>query len=279
MTWRYISSTSSSSSSSLDSKKPNRNGFCGRWSLSGPVPEGDAKHRQYGRLGCKRWTCPRCGPSKAKRLQRAIISSAQGNKLCRLLTLTLDPRSCRPEDSIPYIRDCWNKFRTSLKRQSGGSISFIAVVELQRSGYAHLHILIDRYIEQGWISTAWQAVGGGRIVHVQHVDIHRIGPYLSKYLTKEMFLGVVKARHRRYTTSRDITLFVKIKSGRWTVHKVPLECLYELCRRELLEVFHDRAGVLQWCEVSAPEIGVFGLLRGTDHQNCDGQSSLHKKAV
>jgi hypothetical protein len=226
-----------------------------------------------------RWTCPRCGPSKAKRLQRAIISSAQGKELCRLLTLTLDPRSCRPEDSIPYIRGCWNKFRTSLKRQSGGSISFIAVLELQRSGYAHLHILIDRYIEQGWISTAWQAVGGGRIVHVQHVDIHHIGPSLSKYLTKEIFLGDMKARLRRYTTSRDITLFVKPKNGRWTVHKIPLECLYELCRRELTEAFHDGVGVLQWFEASAPEIRAFGFLGGKDERNFDGQSSLHGEGV
>lgn len=277
MTSKYISSTSSSSS--LDSKKPNRNGFCGRWSLSGPVPESDTKHRQYGRLGCKRWNCPRCGPEKAKRLQRAIISSAQGKELSRLLTLTLDPTCCRPEDSIPYIRGCWSKFRTSLKRQSGGSISFITVLELQKSGYAHLHILIDRYIAQDWISTAWQAVGGGRIVDVRRVDIHRIGAYLAKYLTKDILLGNVKARQRRYTTSRDITLFVKLKNGRWTVHKVPLECLYELCRRELLETFHDGAGILQWFEVSAPEIRAFGFLRGKDERNSDGQSSLRREGV
>lgn len=278
MTSRYISSTSSCSSS-LDSKKPNRNGFCGRWSLSGPVPEGDTKRRQYGRLGCKRWTCPRCGPKKANRLQRAIIASAQGNELCRLLTLTLDPASCQPEDSISYIRECWNKFRTSLKRQSGGSISFITVVELQQSGYAHLHILIDRYIAQDWISTAWQAVGGGKIVDVRRVDIHRIGPYLSKYLTKDVLLGDFKTRQRRYTTSRDITLFVKANNGTWTLHKLPLEVLYQLCRREFMGAFHDRDGVLQWFEVSAPEIRAFGFFRGKDERNFDGQSSLHKEGV
>lgn len=277
-TSKYISSTSSYSSS-LDSKRPNRNGFCGRWSLSGPVPEGDEKHRQYGRLGCKRWTCPRCGPQKAKRLQRAIISSAQGKELCRLLTLTLDPTCCRPEDSIPYIRGCWNKFRTSLKRQSGGSISFIAVLELQQSGYAHLHILIDRYIAQSWISTAWQAVGGGRIVDVRRVDIHRIGPYLAKYLTKDILLGDFKTHQRRYTTSRDITLFVKNKNGRWTVHKLPLECLYKLCTKQLLEAFHDCTGVLQWFEVVAQEIRAFGVLRRKDEGNFDGLSSLLKEGV
>ena len=97
---------SSSYSSSLDSKKHNRNSFCGRWSLRGHVLENEQKHWRYGRLGCKCWTCPRCGPKKAKRLRRAIIGTAQEKDLSRILTLTLDPSACSPEQSIPYIRQC-----------------------------------------------------------------------------------------------------------------------------------------------------------------------------
>lgn len=249
-----MNQVSSSCSSSLDSKKHNRNGFCGRWSLRGHIKEGSKEYWRYQRLGCKRWTCPSCGPKKAKRLRRAIITTAQGKDLSRVLTLTLDPSSCAPEHSISYIRQCWNKFRTSLKRHSGLSISFITILELQRSGYAHLHILIDRYIRQEWISVAWQAVGGGKIVDVRRVDIHRIAPYLSKYLTKDLLLADFKKRVRRYTTSRDIVLFVKSSSGTWALLKSPLEFIHYQCRSFPLATAQDADGVLLWVQflVQAP---------------------------
>jgi hypothetical protein len=52
-----------------------------------------------------------------------------------------------------------------------------------------------------------------------------------------------------------------------------------LCRRELLEAFHDGAGVLQWFAVSAPEIRAFRFLRSKDEGNFESQSSLHRKGV
>jgi len=244
-------SSLSSPSSSLDSKKHNRNGFCGRWSLRGHVQEGEEKHWRYGRLGCKRWTCPRCGPKKASRLRRAIINKAQENDLSRVLTLTLNPSSCLPEESIPYIKECWSKFRTSLKRHSGRSIAFITILELQKSGYAHLHILVDRYIAQQWISVAWQAVGGGKIVDIRRVDIHRIAPYLSKYLTKSILLTDFIKRVRRYTTSRTILLFVKSGNGTWGLVKAPIEFLYHQCRGLLLVTTHDAEDLLQGFQLSA----------------------------
>ena len=242
---------SSSYSSSLDSKKHNRNGFCGRWSLRGHVQEGAEKLWRYGRLGCKRWTCPRCGPKKFKRLRRAIINKAQEHDLSRMLTLTLNPSSCSSEQSIPYIRECWNKFRTSLKRHSGSSIAFITILELQKSGYAHLHILVDRYIAQEWISEAWQAVGGGKIVDIRRRDIHRLAAYLSKYLTKDILSADFKKRVRRYTTSRTIVLFVKSGNRTWKRVKLSIEFLYQKCRGFLPGTTHDAEGTLQWFQFSA----------------------------
>lgn len=194
--------------------------------MEGRIEEGGQPRWHYARLGCKRWTCPRCGPKKAKRLRKAIIVKATELGLRRFLTLTLNPATCTPEESIVYIRKCWHKFRTSLKRRYGRSITFIAVLELQKSGYAHLHILVDRYMEQRWISEAWQAVGGGRIVDIRLVDIHRIGAYLSKYLTKELLTVALRRRQRRYTTSRNILLFVKSPSGTWAMLRISLDYLH-----------------------------------------------------
>jgi hypothetical protein len=136
---------------------------------------------KYIRLGCKAWVCPRCGPRKARRLRHAIVQGAVKKDLRRLLTLTLDPATCTAGQSVAYVRRCSNKFRTSLKRRAGKSITYIAVVEMQKSGYAHLHVLVDRYLPQAWIGQAWRSVGGGRIVDIRQVDIQRVSAYLSKY--------------------------------------------------------------------------------------------------
>lgn len=119
-----------------------------------------------------------------------------------------------------------------------------------------MHILVDRYIPQAWISEAWQAVGGGKIVFITQVDIHRVGVYLSKYLTKELLLADLTKRQRRYSTSRDITLFVQVRSGDWTVIKAPLEFLYWQVREAVRqEHYDDEEGVLEWFELSGATPG------------------------
>lgn len=235
----------SQASSSLDFIKPNRNTGCGCWSLRGHFVEKGYEETRYIRLGCKKWTCQKCGPKKVKRVRHAIKIRAVEFQLNRLLTLTLDPRNCSPEESIPYVRNCWNKFRTYLKRRYRGTVSYITVVELQKSGYAHLHILLDRFMEQSWIKEAWQAVGGGKIVDIRQIDLHRVAPYLSKYLTKDLLCGKPDQKYRRYTTSRDIRLFGKIKTGKWTLIKWSLEIILELLSGENWEKARDNEGNLE----------------------------------
>lgn len=214
-----VSTDAAADSSLLDSYKNNRNKFCGSWSVVGRIEQGGKRYTHIARLGCKRWACPVCGPKRAYQLSRAIIREAEAHQLQRFLTLTLDPRNCTAEESNEYIRDVWAKFRTYLKRRYGKSIAFITVLELQKSGYAHLHILIDRYIPQAWIQEIWQRLGGGKYVNIKFVDIHRISAYLSKYLTKEIFLSQFKPGTRRFTTSRNIKLFVKAPKGTWQISR------------------------------------------------------------
>jgi hypothetical protein len=187
-------------------------------------------------------------------LRRAIVQVATEKDLRRFVTLTLDPATSPPEDSVRYLRKCWNKFRTTLKRQYGASISFITILELQKSGYAHLHVLVDRYIPQAWLSTAWQAVGGGKIVFIKLVDIHRVAPYLSKYLTKDLLLAdFEQRRQRRYTTSRDIKLFPGSRgAGIWDLLLNPVD--YYAWRAQGAVEAEQRSddGILEWFETLVP---------------------------
>jgi hypothetical protein len=164
----------------------------------------------YLAAGCKAWSCNHCGPKKADKLRKAIGRVAEEKKLTRMLTLTLDTKRLNETElrdgGIGYIRKSWGKLRVYLQRKYGQGIDFIAVVEMQKRGVAHLHILVDRFLPHDWVRDAWVAVGGGRIVDVRWVDIHRVSSYLAKYVSKEFAQGLPKGV-RRYSVSRGIKLW------------------------------------------------------------------------
>jgi hypothetical protein len=176
------------------------------------------------------------------------------------MTLTLDP-SRIPEgaDPIKYLRNTFSKFRTSLKRKYGEAITYISILELQKSGNPHLHVLVDRHISQAWISESWQAVGGGKIVDIRIVDIHRAPHYLTKYLSKQAILSVPKGV-RRYTTSRGIKLFrgnnrmgnqyvlefVDPKPSGWSVAPWSIEQYYYNAGLDILAEDFDEDGSIRY---------------------------------
>ncbi len=206
-------------------KHESRDRGCGASTLIGQNAEG----RKFFRFKCNCWDCAFCGPRKAGRYKRAICSEAERLKLCRFLTLTLDPKKLSDnEDAVRYLRETFNKLRTYLNRRFNG-IQFICVLEFQKNGMPHLHCLISHYIEQKWIQRAWSNLGGGSHVDIRRVDIHRVSRYLSKYLTKEMLLAVPKGA-RRVTTSRGITLAPKKKPQTGWVWKIVSKPIEELFR-------------------------------------------------
>jgi len=212
------------SSPSLDIIQSNCNTVCGKFTVTGPDDSGQTT---YVRLPCKTWACPKCGPKKVRRLQRAIAKTAQELDLTRFLTLTLDPKSI-PEgvDQLKYLREVWRKFCVYLAREFGRTATYISVPEFHRSGVPHLHVLVDQYIRQQWISETWESLGGGRICYIKRVhDIHRVSHYVSKYFTKGMILSAPFGV-RRYTTSRNIRLFER-KQGKtgWFFARSSIESL------------------------------------------------------
>ena len=218
-----------------------RNPHCGIWSVVGI---GDGGLQKFHRLNCKCWSCKHCGPKKAKRYRYLIAQLAEQEHLTRFLTLTLDPKKIQGS-SVSYLRGVFNKFRLYLRRRFGSPIKYIAVLEFQKSGIAHLHVLVDRFIPQDWISDSWSALGGGNIVDIRYVDVHRIARYVSKYLTKELLLSAPK-RSRRVTTSRSLHLLPKKDSnGSWELFKVSIFHLFSRLSDLARDVQVDEDGVLE----------------------------------
>jgi hypothetical protein len=148
-----------------------------------------------------------------------------------MATLTLDPKRVpRGQRTDRYIRECWREMRVSLARKYGKSLPFVGVLEFHKNKAAHLHVLLGCYIPQAWLSAAWAAVGGGRIVDIRYVDVHRVSAYLSVYLAGDKIihtLELLPKRARIFTTSRSIVLWGKRKKGGWWLRRVNLSVLYD----------------------------------------------------
>jgi hypothetical protein len=224
-------------------RKPN----CGRWSLKREAPN---EPPRFTRLDCKTWGCGYCGPKKARRARAAIRDAALRHRLHRLLTLTLDPARIQGEP-VPYLRQTFAKLRIYLGNRYGRAISYIAILEFQQNGSPHLHILVDRYIPQPWIASAWQAVGGGRMVDIRYVDLHRVSRYLAKYLTKELLMSA-PARSRRVTTSQSIRLFKKRPpDGTWRLLRRSIFLIFDLERERVRFYQCDEEGILRGLTLAA----------------------------
>ena len=198
--------------------------------MSGPL-KGQPGKFGFKCLFCGSYRCNRCRNPKLKKVRARIAQIAAEHKLQRMATLTFDPKRIRKRKRTDrYIRDCWRKMRVSLAREFKGSLPFVGVLEFQKNGNAHLHILLGRYISQEWLSTAWENIGGGRIVDIRFVDVHRVSAYLAIYLAGEKVehtLKLLPRRARIFTTARCIVLWGKKKPSGWRLRRADIGELYD----------------------------------------------------
>src|SRR5258708_38336522 len=99
--------------------------------------------------------------------------------------------------------------RVLLAREFEGSLTFVGVLEFQKNGNAHLHLLVGRYIAQKWLSIACQSIGGGAPVDIPFVGEHRAAGHLSAYLTGDKVFRTLDSRSQRarcITTSSSVSL-------------------------------------------------------------------------
>jgi len=169
---------------------------------------------------------------------------AEARQLNKFLTLTLDPKKVQG-DPVRYLNHAFAMLRVYLARKYGTSIQYIRILEFQKNGNPHFHILINRYLEIEWIRQAWVAVGGGYMVDIQLVDVRRVSRYLSKYLTKELLMSA-PLRSRRVTTSRGIKLLEKTPTETtWTLVKVTISRLLDVYGRDVSSVWLDDDQMLE----------------------------------
>jgi len=159
---------------------------------------------------CNSWECYCCSHKMRSNLIEELDRLVDERpELRRLLTLTLDPAKA-PENQAEqhrYLTDRFNALRTELKDRFP-DLSYVWIREEGESNNPHLHLLVDRYLEQSELSRLASRVGLGHIVDIRRVNARNAAKYLTKYLTKGAFYGLPDGT-RRYGSSADIDLNVR----------------------------------------------------------------------
>lgn len=157
---------------------------------------------------CMRFSCGKCRNKAIKYKLNEVVCSSFDNNLKIHFCITLEGKDFRrfidPDYSFKYIYIKWNNFRNAYKRKFKKKLSYVAFFRSQESGYAHLHILLDKYIPSNWIESILRKLRLGW-ARIKYVDVQRIKNYLSKYWYKEHEWFIPKGK-KHFSTSRDISL-------------------------------------------------------------------------
>ena len=162
------------------------------------------------------------------------------------LELTLDPKKfMRLEDELKFIDKAWSKLRSWLLKRYG-HFEFLKVLEAQKSGRPHLHILIKgvSYVPHGDLADIWQKYGGG------HVWIKSLGKgvnavwYVLKYVNKtilreeKVYAALLFASNKRmFSMSQNLMAMLDVRRDRksqgWTFQGTVEESIVmAFCREE-----------------------------------------------
>lgn len=171
---------------------------CGQFSLLGA--KGDQAAAYF--LRCKSWRCKRCGPRKVRRTI-GLIQAGMAAGFIRFATFTAPG----DEDTDASFREAtrrWKRLRLRIERR-WGKFEYFIVVEPQKRGHAHLHVLIrgPRFLPQRQLARMAAECGFGRVADIRQGQTYLPG-YLAKYLTKTLDLTPAQAGRyfRRVRMSR-----------------------------------------------------------------------------
>src|SRR3989338_1243650 len=170
---------------------------------------GKISHATFLRIPCRSWTCPDCAPIKTHRVTALLKDIIIRNDMKYFLTLTLDPANIPSEYLVPenqthkYITKLFNSLLSNI-RLIEKDLRYVWVIEFQRNGNAHMHIVLNTRLDIVQVRKIWTRIGGGPQSRVMQIrDLVSIAAYLAKYVGKSL-LGSIGNLHyfeRRYSIS------------------------------------------------------------------------------
>lgn len=138
-------------------------------------------------------------------LRRLITTNFSNNS--KFLTLTFRENIEDVEVANGVFRDFIRGLNRYLQRVNKPKLTYIAVVEFQKRGAVHYHLICDlkgvgaNTIRKYWLNASKELEGNIDIKNIRHVD--NVGAYLVKYMTKaDVDLRLVGKK--LYQTSRGL---------------------------------------------------------------------------
>jgi len=167
-------------------------------------------------LPCNSWSCPECAKRKARRVAKTTKKGLEGECI-RFVTLTMRP-SKNLSESARNIKEAWNRLRLAITRRFG-TFKYVWTIEGHKAtGMPHLHILLNKYIPQKWLSRSAYRAGFGYVADIRKVKSVDAFDYVVKYLgkglgSKTLERVMKEQRLRRWSKSRSIKTDEKDNQG------------------------------------------------------------------
>jgi len=80
----------------------------------------------------------------------------------RLVTLTFAQRDVSAVQLLKSLKVSFDRFSKRLRRRFP-KIAYVRTIEVHKSGYPHIHMVIDAYVPVSWLQLHWKECGGGMV--------------------------------------------------------------------------------------------------------------------
>jgi hypothetical protein len=138
----------------------------------------------YTRVCCKSWDCPHCRPIKGRWLQDQIAHVFADSDL-HMLTFTYFQN--KPAVEVwKNLGKTWNRLLTYIRKHTINFV-YIRIVEPHASGYPHIHVLCNQYLNFSKITKYLTKQGFGWNAHQTAISLESGRNYVAKYLTKQIW--------------------------------------------------------------------------------------------
>jgi hypothetical protein len=162
----------------------------------------------------------------------------------------------------------FQKFLRKLKKELKIEIKYLAVIEFQKRGAIHYHMLINMpYVPVKWLQRLW-VHGSLKINKIKHVD--NLGAYITKYMSKDNADERLKAV-KGYNCSQGLERPKIIKS--WRGDEILIKALinqYDL-KKEKAEFVHT-VNTQDYGSISYLQFNLKRMKGGSQYQKNDNNN-------
>lgn len=140
-----------------------------------------------------------------KQVARLINSNAL--EMRKFLTLTFAENITNIKVANHYFKTFVQRVNYYLKKQNKPKIKYVAVIEFQKRGAIHYHLLCNLpYIANSTLTNLWRN-GFIRINQIENID--NVGAYVTKYMNKDLSDTRLQGQ-KCYLTSKNLDKSIKI---------------------------------------------------------------------